>query len=150
MLNKTMAERILLSLWVGSLWTSGYIVAPLLFKQLDRITAGHIAGQLFTIVSYMGLFVLLVVLLLTLVQEGLRSLQQWRQRIILLMLLVLVIGQFLLHPMMTELKAAGLQGENARQFATLHGVSSILFLVNSILGIALLVWGGSGAKQVQD
>ena len=148
-MKKAIGERILLSLWVGSLWTSGYIVAPLLFKQLDRMTAGHIAGQLFTIVSYIGLFVLVLSLLLAIAQGGMHALQQWRQRSLLVMLLILVIGQFVLHPMMTELKAAGLQGENARQFATLHGVSSILFLVNSILGLALLAWSSPAREQMQ-
>lgn len=137
---KSIGERILLALWIGSMWTSGYIVAPLLFKQLDRMTAGHIAGQLFSIVSYIGLFVMGVILLIAFIQQGTRSLTQWRQRILLLMLVIVVIGQFILHPMMTDLKAAGLQGEHARQFATLHGVSSILFLINSILGLALLGW----------
>ena len=50
------AERILLTLWVGALWVAGFIVAPLLFAELDdRALAGSLAGSLFTITSYLGL-----------------------------------------------------------------------------------------------
>ena len=137
---RLIGERILLTLWVGSLWATGYIVAPVLFKMLDRVTAGNVAGQLFSIVSYIGLFVAAVLLLLAVLQTGLRALQQWRVRFLLLMLLLVLIGQFGLQPLMAELKASGLQGEQARQFATLHGVASILYLTNSLLGLALIVW----------
>lgn len=133
-------EKILLTLWVGGMWTAGYVVAPLLFKQLDRMTAGNIAGQLFTIISYIGLVVILAVLLLAMMQIGVRALRQWRYRIVLVMLLLVVIEQFGLQPVMVELKAAGLEGSNARQFASLHAVASILYLINSVLGLALVAW----------
>ena len=49
-------ERILLTLWVGSLWVVGFVVAPLLFAELhDRALAGSTAGTLFTVTSYIGL-----------------------------------------------------------------------------------------------
>ena len=140
----SIGERILLTLWVGSLWTTGYIVAPVLFKQLDRVTAGIVAGQLFTIVSYIGLFVIVFMLLMAIVQVGRQVLQQWRNRILLAMFLFIMIGQFVLQPMMAELKAAGLEGNNATQFATLHGIASILYLLNSLLGLALITWGVRG------
>lgn len=144
-------ERILLTLWVGSLWTTGYIVAPVLFKTLDRVTAGNVAGQLFNIVSYIGLFVIVFMLLVAMLQAGVRSLQQWRNRFLLIMLLLVIVGQFGLQPMMAELKAAGLEGEHARQFATLHGVASVLYLINSILGLALVSWGvRSSEKPARD
>ena len=57
-------ERILLTLWVGGLWTIGYIVAPALFANLeDRALAGTLAGVMFEIVAYVGMFC--AVLLLT-------------------------------------------------------------------------------------
>lgn len=134
-------ERILLTLWVGSLWAVGYIVAPVLFKQLDRVIAGGIAGQLFTIVSYIGLFVIGIILLASIVQAGISALLEWRNRILLAMLLLVVIGQFVIQPMMAELKVLGLEGSNAKQFATLHGTASVMYLVNSLLGLALVTWG---------
>lgn len=143
-------ERILLTLWVGSLWAIGYIVAPVLFNELDRSTAGNVAGQLFTLVSYLGMFVVAVILFVAFTQNGLAVMQQWRNRILLLAFVLIMVGQFVLHPMMAELKAAGLEGANAKQFATLHGVSSILYMINSLLGLALVVWSVRSKIQTGD
>jgi len=143
-------ERILLTLWVGSLWAIGYIVAPVLFNELDRSTAGNIAGQLFTLVSYLGLFVVTVILFVAFTQNGLAAMQQWRNRILLLVFVLIMVGQFVLHPMMAELKSAGLEGANAKQFATLHGVSSILYMINSLFGLALVTWSAQPKIQIED
>jgi len=49
-------ELLLQTLWVGALWTVGYIVAPALFANLpDRTQAGQMAGELFTLVTWLGL-----------------------------------------------------------------------------------------------
>ncbi|MHB8562653.1 MAG: DUF4149 domain-containing protein, partial [Acidiferrobacteraceae bacterium] len=46
-------ERVVLTLWVGGMWSVGYLVAPVLFSMLDSKTvAGNIAGRLF---SYLGM-----------------------------------------------------------------------------------------------
>jgi len=134
-------EKILLTLWVGGMWTVGYIVTPTLFKMLDKQTAGDVAGQLFTIVSYLGLFAGVVLLFAAIYQSGLVALRHWRSWVLLLMLLLISIGQFVLHPMMVELKAAGLEGVNAGQFGKLHGAASALFLCNSLAGLSLIIWG---------
>ena len=50
------SERILLTLWVGGMWTIGYLVAPVLFGTLnDRQLAGDLAGFLFKIIGIIGL-----------------------------------------------------------------------------------------------
>ena len=41
------SEKILLTIWVGAMWSVGYIVAPVLFQMLDKPVAGNVAGQLF-------------------------------------------------------------------------------------------------------
>ena len=49
-------ERIVAALWVGSLWAIGYLVAPLLFARLDdRGLAGFLAGEFFTVITWMSL-----------------------------------------------------------------------------------------------
>ena len=55
MLKRILA--VLLGLWLGAQLTIGYVVAPVLFAQLPKITAGHIAGILFAYLSYFGLLV---------------------------------------------------------------------------------------------
>ena len=140
------SERILLTLWVGGMWTTGYVVAPVLFNTLDRVTAGNVAGQLFSIISYIGLITLALVLVAGLVRSGQAVIQIWYYRFLLAMLLLVLIGQFVLQPMMAELKAGGLQAEEAKQFASLHGVASVLYLINSLLGLLVITRGNATAR----
>lgn len=138
-------EKILLTLWVGGMWTVGYIVAPVLFKTLDdRMLAGNLAGQMFTIMSYIGIVCALFLLAGQLMQAA--AMTNWRLWVLLVMLLIVLVGQFVLQPMMAELKSSGLEGEVARQFGRLHGISSVLFLINSLAGLALVVTGLSDQK----
>lgn len=131
-------ERILLTLWVGGMWTVGYVIAPLLFSMLDKQLAGHIAGQIFTSMSYIGLVCGSLLLVGNCYRAGLRNITNY---ILVLMLILIAVGQFYLQPMMAELKAQGLVdgSDAAAQFGMLHGVSSILFLINSIAGLILVI-----------
>ena len=137
-------ERILLTLWIGGMWSVGYIVAPTLFAMLDdRSLAGAVAGQLFTIMSYVGLVSATVLLSAQLYYAESVWHHNWRVWVLLLMLLLIVIGEFYLQPLMAELKSGGLSegSDNARQFGQLHGVASALFVINSLLGLGLVVFG---------
>jgi hypothetical protein len=60
------------------------------------------------------------------------------------MLLLVLIGQFILQPILADLKLQALpldvmNSALASQFKTWHAVSSILFLIQSLLGIALVL-----------
>jgi hypothetical protein len=133
-------ERILLTLWVGALWVSGFIVAPMLFAELDnRALAGSLAGSLFTITSYLGLCCGGVLLLL----NGLsfRSVN-WRALVIVGMLVLVVIGQFVVTPMVADLRDQGLT--DTPRFGQLHGIASVLFLMTSLCGLTLVAAGRKG------
>lgn len=137
-------ERLLLTLWIGGMWSVGYIVAPTLFSILDdRALAGAVAGQLFTIMSYIGVVAATVLLSAQLYHAEMVWHRNWRIWVLLLMLLLIVIGEFYLQPLMVELKSDGLsEGSiNARRFGQLHGLASVLFLINSMLGLGLVVFG---------
>ena len=130
-------ERILLTLWVGSLWVVGFIVAPLLFTELnDRALAGSTAGTLFTVTSYIGLASGSVLLLLNAV---VRKRINWRALVLLGMLSLIVIGQFVITPMVADLRLQGLT--DTPRFGQLHGVASVLFLLTSVLGLVLVAAG---------
>lgn len=133
-------EKVLLTIWVGAMWSIGYIVTPVLFQMLDKMVAGTIAGQLFSIVSYVGIFSAIALIINIVLQYGF-SARHWQLLTLIVMLLVIVIGQFVLQPMMAELKAAGLSDNNAAEFGRLHGMSSLLFLINSLAGLALVIFG---------
>ena len=130
-------ERILLTLWVGSLWVVGFIVAPVLFTELnDRALAGSTAGTLFTVTSYIGLASGGVLLLLNAV---VRKRINWRALVLLGMLSLIVIGQFVITPMVADLRLQGLT--DTPRFGQLHGVASVLFLLTSVLGLVLVAAG---------
>ena len=134
------SEKILLTIWVGGMWAIGYIVAPVLFQMLDKPVAGNVAGQLFTIMSYVGLFSSIALIINISVRQGF-NLRHWQLLTLILMLLLIIIGQFVLHPMMAELKSIGITENNASQFGRLHGTASLLFLINSLAGLALVISG---------
>lgn len=140
-------QRILLTLWVGGLWTAGYIVAPLLFHVLDdNRLAGQIAGEMFTVISYIGLVCGALLLLSVIYPAGQHWRRTWQIGVLVLMLVLIGLSEFILQPMIHTLKAATPQGfvegsAEAARFGMLHGVSSILFLITSLSGLALVVFG---------
>ena len=133
-------EKIILTLWVGGMWATGYIVAPVLFKMLDKSLAGNIAGELFTLISYLGLFSIFFLLANLLYRDGFHK-DHWQLWLLLAMAVLISIGQFILQPMMAELKTVGITELNQGEFARLHGISSVLYLINSIAGLTLVVSG---------
>lgn len=139
------SEKILLTIWVGGMWTIGYIVAPVLFQMLDKPVAGNVAGQLFTIISYIGLFSSVALIINIIMNQGFNT-KHWQLLMLAGMFIVIVIGQFVLQPMMVDLKAAGISVENKSEFGRLHGMASVLFLINSLAGLTLVV-SGLGKKQ---
>ena len=142
-------ERVLLTLWGRGLWAIGYIAAPTLFSVLDdKSLAGNLAGQMFHIISYIGL--LCGTLLMISVFQ--RNRLQWQFWVLLLMLVLVASSEFILQPMMAELKAQGLlEGSPIKkQFGILHGVASTIYLVVSLCGFSLVAFGLGDAPVDRD
>ena len=138
------SERILLTLWVGGMWTIGYLVAPVLFGTLnDRQLAGDLAGFLFKIIGIIGLVSGVILFLLAITEFGRHWFRTWRVWTLIVMVTLVGTGLFVLQPMMQDLKAQGLiQGSiQATRFGQLHGISSILYLITSLLGLSLVIAG---------
>lgn len=130
-------ERVLLTLWVGSLWVTGFMVAPVLFASLDdRSLAGSLAGELFGITAWLGLACGAVLLLAHLLNTGRGG---WRTWVIAVMLVLVCTGQFVLTPMIAELRVAGMAG--TPRFGQLHGLASMLFVATAVLGLWLVAAG---------
>ena len=134
-------------LWVGSQLTIGYAVAPVLFASLERVVAGELAAQLFRLEGLIGVVcgVLLLGLSNVLARRGALGYRRLRW-ILAAMLLCVLIGYFALLPFMNALRvqamSAGMDVASspyASRFGLLHGVSSLFYLVQSLLG-AWLVW----------
>ena len=143
---------ITLTLWVGGLWAIGYLVAPVLFATLaDRQLAGLLAGKLFALIGWVGLACAAYLLLFMLIRLGRSALKRGVFWLLVAMLVLTVLSQFGIQPLLAQLKADALPREVMEsvlrdRFATWHGVSSILYLVQSVLGLLLVVGAGRGMK----
>ena len=139
--------RILVAtLWAGSLWTIGFVVAPTLFATLsDRVLAGSIAGSLFRVEAWLSIACALI--LLALLQWAPGALEPKRRRLlgalVLSMLVCALVSHFGITPLMSELKAqapSGIMDDAMRsRFGMLHGVSTLVFAVQSLLA-GVLIW----------
>jgi hypothetical protein len=131
--------------WVGSLMAIGFIAAPLLFARIaDRTLAGALAGDMFSITAWVGLACGAYLILYLLAVKGWRAFQSGVFWIVLLMLALAAAGHFGVQPVLAQLKADALPRQVMEsalrdRFATWHGVSSALYLVQTLLGIALLI-----------
>lgn len=143
---------VILTLWVGGLWAIGYLVAPTLFATLaDRQLAGMLAGKLFVLISWIGLGCAAYLLIFMLLRTGSAALKRGTFWLILLMLALTVASLFGIQPLLAQLKAEALPREVMEsvlrdRFATWHGISSILYLVQSVLGLLVVVGAGRGGK----
>lgn len=123
-------------LWLGMVVTLALVAAPTLFAQLDRVTAGRLAGEMFRIEAHVALVAGGALLLL----------ERWRLKrqstslsaellLVAGALFCTVLGNFGLQPMMEAAKA----GQAVRfSFAALHGASTAFFVLKGLLLLALL------------
>lgn len=144
------AERVRVltaALWAGSLWTVGYLVAPLLFVTLpDRATAGNIAGSVFLVEAWLSVFCA-VVLIVTEMSTAKDRYAVRRKRLLWLVLGMLgctVVGYFGLHPFMAAIReasgaGAAMSAGASTRFAVLHGISSMFYLIQSLLAVMLVL-----------
>jgi hypothetical protein len=141
-----------ITLWVGGMWAIGYLAAPVLFASLgDRQLAGLLAGRLFSLIGWVGLTCASYLLLFIVVRWGAQFFRRAVFWLVLLMLAMTVVSQFGIHPLMAQLKADALPREVMEsvlrdRFAAWHGISSILYLVQSLLGLWLVVWCNRGLR----
>ncbi|WGG48596.1 DUF4149 domain-containing protein [Rugamonas sp. DEMB1] len=140
------ARLLVATLWAGSLWTVGYLAAPTLFATLsDRVLAGTIAASLFRIEAMLSLACgAALLLLLWLGKDFSVARQRTLLLIILAMLACTVASHFGLQPLMAELRAAAgpagvMESAAKSRFGMLHGISSGIFLVQSLLAGWLVI-----------
>lgn len=135
-------ERLLLTLWVGSLWAIGYLAVPLAFASLDRQIAAEYAATLFYAVNIIGLVSGAMLLLGKLFRERLQITRSWRFWLLLCMLALTLVFTVYIQPEIAAVKAmtdwradAGLSG----RFDDLHRLSENLYLLLSVLGLILVL-----------
>jgi len=149
---------IAITLWVGSLVAIG-VAASVLFDGLtDRTLAGAIAGKLYTLVAFAGMAFGTYLLLYLVIRRGWRAIKSSVFWIVLVMLILAMVGHFGIQPVIAQIKAeqrlaeatvSALQKVDTAlhaQFLMWHGISMALYLLQSLLGLWLVVWQERGKR----
>lgn len=143
---KTWSRNIALlaiTLWVGSLWSVGFLAVPVLFQTLpDKMLAGMLAGKMFSLVAYVGLSSASYILIYLAADSGKQAFRQNVFWIAVMMLLLVLAGEFVIQPEMAALKAQALPSDVmhsafAERFQMLHRIATGIYVVQSLLGIVL-------------
>ena len=136
---------LLTTAWVGSLWAVGYLAVPVLFyAQPDKQLAGMLAGPMFALVAYLGMVCGMYLLIQRISVYGRASFRQALFWVVAAMLLITLMLQCGIQPVMAGLKLRAfpldvMQSAFSGQFKMLHGVSSIFYLIQSLLGVFLVI-----------
>jgi len=136
---------LLAALWAGSVWGVSYLAAPSAFAVLDSTQAGNVVGIMLTRSAWLAIALAVLLALLVARAGDLDARRRrWLYGVIAGMLACSLVVYLGLQPMMAAIReAAGPAGVRASPqwgtFAALHGVSQVLYLVESILGAVLVV-----------
>jgi hypothetical protein len=149
---KTIADAlqsVAVTLWVGGLWVTGFIFVPLLFSRLGSPLAGVIAGKLFEVMAYIGIGCAAYLLAYRFGRFGAASLAQAVFWIVLVMLAFTLAGEFGVQPILESLRDEALpkqvmESVLRERFDTWHGVAGGLYVIQSALGLVLVVLLGKG------
>lgn len=138
-------ERLLLTLWVGGLWMTGLVHAPVLFASFSRAMAGEVAGRLFSATSLAGIVCAVLLLGLAAARRRGAVLREWRVHALAAMLLAVVVGEFAVAERLRELRLMIVHqpgGADLRAaFGRLHLAASGLYALVALLGLVLVLAG---------
>lgn len=150
-MNRFQAQRlfsVISGLWVGAFIAIGFLAVPTLFATIgDRQVAAMIAASLFKVTALIGIGVACLLILVANHFVRLRiEFYRLIRLILLLMLACALVAAFILIPWMNAIRDQALQlglsvqdTSSASLFRSLHSVSSMIFLIQTILGL-ILVW----------
>ena len=136
---------LLVTAWVGGIWSIGYLAVPVLFyAQPDRQLAGMLAGQMFSLTAYLGMLCGTYLLLHTVSISGRSAFRNTLFWVVAIMLFISLAFQFGFQPVMNSLTQQAMpldvmHSEFADRFKMLHSISSITYLIQSLLGIFLVI-----------
>lgn len=132
------------ALWVGGLWAIGYLAAPVLFYHLDdRMLAGRLAGHMFTWIAFVGMACAFWLLVNRVARFGGEALKQGFFWLVLVMLLLTLAQHFGIQPIIQHIKDQAMPHDVMKslfkdRFEAWHGISSVVYLIQSLLGLAML------------
>ena len=134
--------RLSLALVLGLLLVPAYVVAPILFAELESMQAGLIAGKIFHVANLAILILLVSALLFSYRIQVKKS--TWY--ILGLLVLMVAINAFGVTSMMSMIKAeagdiSALESDDPLRwaFAFWHGIGSVLQLISSLFTVVLVM-----------
>ena len=137
-----LSERLLLTLWVGSLCAIGYLAVPMAFATLADVTlAGDYAEKLFATVNILGMACAIILLIVKIILHGKLVLSLWRFWILILMFVLTLIFSLYLQPEIAAIKLVITEGSDAilERFDLLHSLSEKLYVLLTLLGMTLVL-----------
>lgn len=140
--SETIGERLLLTLWVGALWSIGYMAVPLAFVSLETLVAAEYAAKLFFAVNVIGLISGTLILLGKLIIQRGKAIHSWRFWVLIAMLVITLLFSMYVQPEMASVKAIEnwrLDSDLAQRFERLHLLSQNLYLMLSLAGLLLVL-----------
>jgi len=135
---------IIASLWVGGMW-SMFMVTTVLFNKIpSAYIAGNLAGDMFQFLNYFGFGAGLFILFIQFKSVGIGFLKSSVLWVTLIMLILIMINYFGIQPIIEAIKVEALPKEVmesvfADRFSTWHGIASIGYLIQCLLGLVLLI-----------
>lgn len=134
-------ERLLLTLWVGSLWAIGFLAVPVAFSTLDNPVAADFAAILFHLVSYLGLFCGAILIATKLMLDRGTITRAWRFWILILMVSITLVLTVYVLPEIAHLRQTLIQADTdlGQRFDRLHMINENLYLLLSVLGLLLVM-----------
>ncbi len=137
------------ALWVGGLVAIAAAATVLFTGLLDHAVAGTLANKMFAIIAYAGMAFGAYLLLYLLLRRGGRAPGSGVFWIVLAMLALTLAIHFGIQPILDQLRADALpqkvmESALRASFVKWHSVSSALYVLQSLLGLWLVVWQNHG------
>lgn len=139
-------EALIQTLWVGALWSVGYLSAPVLFQHLPTAAeAGRLAGEMFTVVTWLSMACGSLLLAGAFMARRDGSGGSLRAGLIVAMMALLGASEWLVRPLMEAARLP--DGSPGEGFGPLHGLASGLYLLASLAGVLLVAMEARGLRR---
>ncbi|MBN2607262.1 MAG: DUF4149 domain-containing protein [Thiotrichales bacterium] len=136
---------LLCAVWLTTNVTIGYIVAPVLFKVLDKMQAGQVMSILLNGLYFFDLAIILLMIFgLMLTQKCHIKRESW----LIASAILVGMNQWFISPKMEWLKLHDMKGQVMQlSFMEWHGVSQVVFLL-TLLSFAF--WSYKLYRRIQQ
>ena len=135
---------IIATLWIGGLWTMLMVTIILFEKIPSSYIAGNLAADMFQFMNYFGFGSVIFIILTNFKLNRFKFLKESVFWILLLITSLILLNYFGIQPLLDSFKVDALPKEVmesvfADRFSTWHGIASISYLIECILGILLIL-----------